>query len=359
MCPACPDFQYDDSDDLRTHLRKVHDTPVRDLDLVLRASSFPAVEVPSTSCMLCDEWGMKIRDKATAQGVPAESLLLVPIAELRKHLAQHMEQLALFAIPPAFEVDSPRLTILTSTPSVSESQSILPATTESFGKEEKLRLRNLDIAAVDKRQDEESPLRPEPPHNQALSGPDLNDLGFWRDNHNNIRASASGKDYAISPLFSTNCGTWNVESDISIEDILGSTELAQDDAVRSRTSRAFHWLLLDDAKAAVHRRREMLVAEPKKIPFTWILAYVDTNWLPNGGRKLLAVFELVEGQRAALSLEEDLAQYELEKRNAVKQYLTASRQPVWRQKRVQATQAPRQSISSELYEPWRNVYESC
>ncbi|GAB7360744.1 hypothetical protein MBLNU230_g0618t1 [Neophaeotheca triangularis] len=70
-----------------------------------RDSSSPAVEVPSSSCMLCDEWDAKLRLEATSKGVPESHVLLIPIEKLRRHLAQHMEQLALFAIPPSVDSD--------------------------------------------------------------------------------------------------------------------------------------------------------------------------------------------------------------------------------------------------------------
>lgn len=55
--------------------------------------------------MFCAGWTNELRIKAAKEGVSLPMSFPVSIEKLRKHLAHHMEQLALFAIDPTFERD--------------------------------------------------------------------------------------------------------------------------------------------------------------------------------------------------------------------------------------------------------------
>ncbi|KAK4501026.1 hypothetical protein PRZ48_006832 [Zasmidium cellare] len=70
---------------------------------IVDAGSRPVAEIPANACPMCDEWELKLKESANEMEIPSENVLTVSVHDFERHLSQHLEQLALFAIPPALE----------------------------------------------------------------------------------------------------------------------------------------------------------------------------------------------------------------------------------------------------------------
>lgn len=107
VCVACSKSGFPSPGQLRKHavLEHGHDEDGTEDLTKLIASSLPVEEVNASLCPLCDSWDQQLREESQRKGmlVPAENEVMVPIAHFKRHLAQHQEQLALFAIPPLFK----------------------------------------------------------------------------------------------------------------------------------------------------------------------------------------------------------------------------------------------------------------
>lgn len=107
ICVACSKSGFPSPGQLRKHAVLEHghnENGAEDLTK-LTASSFPMEDINASSCPLCDSWDQQLREESHRKGmlVPAENEIRVPVALFKRHLAQHQEQLALFAIPPLFK----------------------------------------------------------------------------------------------------------------------------------------------------------------------------------------------------------------------------------------------------------------
>lgn len=52
---------------------------------------------------MCDEWENELRARAIDMGITNANTLVVSLDDFRRHLSHHLEQLALFSIPPNLE----------------------------------------------------------------------------------------------------------------------------------------------------------------------------------------------------------------------------------------------------------------
>ncbi|RMY14107.1 hypothetical protein D0868_01652 [Hortaea werneckii] len=107
ICMACSKSGFPSHGQLRKHavLEHGHNEDGTEDLTKLMASSFPVEEISASFCPLCDSWDQQLREESHRKEilVPAENEIRVPIALFKRHLAQHQEQLALFAIPPLFK----------------------------------------------------------------------------------------------------------------------------------------------------------------------------------------------------------------------------------------------------------------
>lgn len=103
-CQFCEHQPYRSSEQLKAHLAAAHEGQCEDtemLALIAESSSQPLANICADACPLCnDKW------YTVPQDLHGHTMLVVSIEDFRKHLGTHLEKLALFAIPLAFEGNS-------------------------------------------------------------------------------------------------------------------------------------------------------------------------------------------------------------------------------------------------------------
>ncbi len=104
MCILCQQGPFRTQDRLQAHVRKAHAdvlVDVSQLGMLISAGQRAADVIPAVECPFCDEWEESLRAVAPApEGVAAADIVItVEPKQFRRHVALHMEQLALFAIP--------------------------------------------------------------------------------------------------------------------------------------------------------------------------------------------------------------------------------------------------------------------
>ncbi|RYP03946.1 hypothetical protein DL764_004780 [Monosporascus ibericus] len=106
-CIVCRKGPFRDQERFHSHVKQAHpDLEVNQWTVLLHAGQRPLDAIPAGDCPFCDEWEQSLRAAAKNQGTAdnslresAESTIVVDPPEFRRHVAFHMEQLALFAIP--------------------------------------------------------------------------------------------------------------------------------------------------------------------------------------------------------------------------------------------------------------------
>lgn len=107
-CSTCGKNSFQSAQDLVQHMCRKHDAgalPQAVLSQVAAASSQPVSEISASDCLLCDQLDQDMRSEMMRLGteVSASTAIMVPARKFEDHLAEHLEQLALFAIPPAID----------------------------------------------------------------------------------------------------------------------------------------------------------------------------------------------------------------------------------------------------------------
>ena len=98
-CPFCSHECHSSEEAFQTHLKSRHREAffTGSLKSLAQASRQAQEYFPAISCPFCAEWEESLR-KSNAQ-IHEDETLVVTTRQFRNHVAQHMEQLALFAIP--------------------------------------------------------------------------------------------------------------------------------------------------------------------------------------------------------------------------------------------------------------------
>lgn len=104
MCILCQKGPFREKDRLEAHARTTHGDVLLDaaqMDMLVRAGQSAVDAIPAGDCPFCDEWAASLKAQAPApSGVAVEDVVVtVEPRQFRRHVALHMEQLALFAIP--------------------------------------------------------------------------------------------------------------------------------------------------------------------------------------------------------------------------------------------------------------------
>ena len=99
QCAFCAKAPYNSTKALHHHLNSVHANLVSptNIDALTQASKTVQDSFAADSCPFCTEWEQKLRESNTQ--ISKDETLAVTAKQFQKHLARHMEQLALFAIP--------------------------------------------------------------------------------------------------------------------------------------------------------------------------------------------------------------------------------------------------------------------
>lgn len=108
-CLSCEEKSFETADRLSNHFTTTHPSDLGAGDWALAAmvaaSSRAMDRMPAISCPLCDDLAIQPDSQAERRDGKASSAaeLTVPVGLFRRHLAGHLEQLALSAIPISFD----------------------------------------------------------------------------------------------------------------------------------------------------------------------------------------------------------------------------------------------------------------
>lgn len=113
-CRLCQNKTFQLSERYLAHVRKRHPAMLEDgeTQLVLDIARRPVDLIPAHKCPCCSEWADRLRGRPAVASMPSDAsndILTVVPTVFKRHLASHLEQLALFAIPigPAAGGDDP------------------------------------------------------------------------------------------------------------------------------------------------------------------------------------------------------------------------------------------------------------
>jgi hypothetical protein len=110
-CVICTDKLFDNKPKYLSHVHQNHPEIVEDGDekALLDVSMKPLSQIPAQECPCCWDWLDRLKERAASQGFSASphDIITVSPTDFKRHLASHLEQLALFAVPlpSAAEVD--------------------------------------------------------------------------------------------------------------------------------------------------------------------------------------------------------------------------------------------------------------
>jgi hypothetical protein len=103
-CRLCQSKTFRLKERYLAHVRKQHPDILEDGEeqLVLDIARKPLDQIPARECPCCSEWVDRLKERAAVASMPSDAsdhLLIVAPTVFKRHLASHLEQLALFAIP--------------------------------------------------------------------------------------------------------------------------------------------------------------------------------------------------------------------------------------------------------------------
>lgn len=104
LCRLCKGKTFHSSDRYLAHVKRHHPQLLENGDErpLLEISRKPVDQIPAHDCPCCSEWEDRLKHRATTHGLSMESpdsILTVFPTDFKRHLASHLEQLALFSIP--------------------------------------------------------------------------------------------------------------------------------------------------------------------------------------------------------------------------------------------------------------------
>ncbi|KAF1993823.1 hypothetical protein P154DRAFT_49837 [Amniculicola lignicola CBS 123094] len=104
VCRLCKGKTYFLRERYMNHMRREHTdiTQSGGEEAVLDMGRRPLNQIPAQDCPCCTEYLDRVKDRAAAQGLSPQitgNIVTVVPSDFKRHLASHLEQLALFAIP--------------------------------------------------------------------------------------------------------------------------------------------------------------------------------------------------------------------------------------------------------------------
>lgn len=106
-CQFCEEVPFGDKNSFIKHTKMTHkdNLATSTIEALLVQSEEPVERIMLDACQLCDDWKAEcarkhniLREKLQLQAAPG---LYGTVRQFRHHLARHMEDLALFALPPS------------------------------------------------------------------------------------------------------------------------------------------------------------------------------------------------------------------------------------------------------------------
>ncbi|KAL7912177.1 hypothetical protein GGI35DRAFT_492123 [Trichoderma velutinum] len=104
-CSLCADALFRKRANLRSHISNSHGQfPEHQLKIMEDAGRTPPINFEAHSCPFCDDWSVALQTKGKlkSQEIEGQSIRVRP-DRFKRHVAAHLEQLAIFAIPRATE----------------------------------------------------------------------------------------------------------------------------------------------------------------------------------------------------------------------------------------------------------------
>lgn len=97
-CNLCRHKPFDTARGLEEHFRNRHAGSFAEAQLfgVVQLCETTHDRFPASACPFCDDWKLH-----SLPGVPTDTTVYATVAQFRRHLGKHLEQLALFALPKA------------------------------------------------------------------------------------------------------------------------------------------------------------------------------------------------------------------------------------------------------------------
>ncbi|EMD87923.1 hypothetical protein COCC4DRAFT_92805, partial [Bipolaris maydis ATCC 48331] len=107
-CFLCSKF-FNQEDKYTLHIKREHDETLDDggEQAARDLSRKPLAQIPATDCPCCSDWSTRLEEQViqTSGSAPTGILAVTPTV-FKRHLAGHLEQLALFAIPIGVSTDA-------------------------------------------------------------------------------------------------------------------------------------------------------------------------------------------------------------------------------------------------------------
>jgi len=99
-CQYCTAATFNSSARMESHIHEKHpQLPPDMLPPFIKACSRPLEAIEASACPLCHVWEEKLQQRAGHSDQDRNGAIGTTLHEFRRHLGQHLEQLALFAIP--------------------------------------------------------------------------------------------------------------------------------------------------------------------------------------------------------------------------------------------------------------------
>jgi hypothetical protein len=111
QCTLCPQSPFETLPKFRVHTQNKHpEIPVSHLSDFMNLCKKPQHLLPAADCPFCDEFETKLKKAEMERGLTSAQdpqVILVPAQNFRRHVASHMEQLALFAMGTTLTLGEP------------------------------------------------------------------------------------------------------------------------------------------------------------------------------------------------------------------------------------------------------------
>lgn len=100
QCCFCSLPPFNKADDFTQHISRSHEIQLggSQLSNLLSTCKRPLEQLLPSACRICDTWDATLR---ALNHTPDHEVLVITPQQLRRHVGNHLEQLALFAIPPS------------------------------------------------------------------------------------------------------------------------------------------------------------------------------------------------------------------------------------------------------------------
>lgn len=111
ICRLCEQNPFDSEARFRAHVRSKHEEiPASHISDFTSLCKRPPQHLPAKDCPFCDDFESKLREAEAERdrtNTQDAEVILVPVSNFRRHVASHMEQLALFALGTSVTSDEP------------------------------------------------------------------------------------------------------------------------------------------------------------------------------------------------------------------------------------------------------------